>query len=146
VTYTGNAGTYTVDQDVSITCAASDATSGVESSTCEDISGPAYSFGLGHHTLSASATDVAGNTGSGSTSFDVIVTFDSLANLVDRFSTSDDVTAGLTDKLAAAATAKNPKTRANQLNAFESQVSAQTGKALTAEQAALLISLAEALK
>jgi hypothetical protein len=146
VTYTGNAGTYTVDQDVSITCAASDATSGVDSSTCEDISGPAYSFGLGHHTFSASATDVAGNSGFGSTSFDVIVTFDSLANLVDRFSTSDDVTAGLTNKLAAAATAKNAKTRANQLDAFENQVNAQTGKALTAAQAALLISLAEALK
>ena len=146
ITYTGNAGTYTVDQDVSITCAASDATSGVASDTCQDISGPAYSFGLGHHTFSATAEDVAGNDGSGSTSFDVIVTFDSLANLVDRFSTSDDVTAGLTDKLAAAATAKNAKTRANQLNAFENQVGAQTGKALTADQAALLISLAEALK
>ena len=69
------------------------------------MSGPAYSFGLGSHTFSATATDVAGNTGSGQTTFTVVVTFDSLANLVDRFSTNDDVTAGLIDKLAAAATA-----------------------------------------
>ncbi len=148
VTYTGNAGSYTVDQTVSIQCTASDPEpgSGVDSTTCEDVSGPAYAFGLGNHTFSASATDVAGNDGFGSTTFTVTVTFDSLANLVTRFSTDDSVTTGLTDKLAAAAAAKNAKARTNQLNAFENLVKAQTGKALTAEQAALLISLAEALK
>ena len=82
VTYSGDAGTYTVDEDVSITCSASDPEpgSGLDSSTCEDVSGPAYSFGLGSHTFSASATDVAGNTGTGRTTFTVVVTFDSLAN------------------------------------------------------------------
>ncbi len=44
VTYTGNAGTYTVDQAVSITCAATDIGSGVASTTCQNVSGPAYSF------------------------------------------------------------------------------------------------------
>src|SRR3989304_5625351 len=41
VTYSGNAGTYTVDQTVNITCSASDSLSGVASTTCANISGPA---------------------------------------------------------------------------------------------------------
>ena len=146
VTYTGNAGAYTVDETVSIHCSATDDTSGVDSTTCADASGPAYSFGLGSHTLSATADDLAGNVGSGQTTFTVSVTFASLANLVARFSTDPTVTKGLNDKLAAAANAKSAKTRANQLEAFEKQVNAQTGKALTAEQAEILIELAEALK
>jgi CSLREA domain-containing protein len=72
VTYTGNAGIYTVGQTVNITCSAADNLSGVDSSTCADISGPASSFGLGSHTISATATDLAGNVGSGSTTFTVI--------------------------------------------------------------------------
>lgn len=71
VTYTGNAGTYTTSQTIAITCTASDALSGVASTTCANISGPASSFGVGVHNYSATATDKAGNTGSGSTSFTV---------------------------------------------------------------------------
>jgi hypothetical protein len=135
VSYTGNAGNYTVDQIVSIQCHASDPDpgSGLSSSTCADVSAPAYTFALGSHTLSASAEDVAGNVGSGSTTFTVAVTFASLQTLVARFSTNPDVTRGLNDKLAAAAAAKNANARANQLQAFANQVRAQTGKALTAE-------------
>jgi hypothetical protein len=110
------------------------------------VDAPAYTFTLGSHTLSATAEDVAGNVGSGSTTFTVSVTFPSLANLVTRFSTNPDVTAGLNDKLAAAAAAKSAKTRGNLLDAFASQVRAQTGKALTAEQAAILLRLSDALR
>jgi hypothetical protein len=147
VTYTG-ARTYTVDETVSVHCSASDPSpgSGVASTTCADVTGPAYSFALGDHTLSATAEDVAGNVGSGTATFTIVVTYGSLQALVARFSTSPDVTAGLNDKLAAAAKAKTAAVRANQLNAFENQLSAQTGKALTAAQAAILRSLAEALK
>jgi len=74
VTYTGNLGTYTVDQTVDITCTATDNLSGVESTTCADITGPAASFPLGPNTFSATATDKAGNTGTGSTSFTVQAT------------------------------------------------------------------------
>src|SRR5690349_21308928 len=148
ITYTGNAGSYTVDQTVSIQCSASDPTpgSGLDSDTCSDVNAPAYTFALGSHTLSATAEDVAGNVGSGSTTFTVSVTFPSLANLVIRFSTNPDVTAGLNDKLAAAAAAKSAKTRGNLLDAFANQVRAQTGKALTAEQAAILLRLSDALR
>jgi len=147
VSYTGNAGSYTVDQTVSIQCNATDPEpgSGVASSTCSDVSAPAYTFSLGSHTLSASAEDVAGNVGSGSTTFTVSVTYASLETLVGRFSTNADVTQGLNDKLAAAAAAKNANARAGQLQAFANQVRAQTGKALTAEQAQILLDLAKAL-
>jgi GH35 family endo-1,4-beta-xylanase len=148
VTYTGNAGSYTVDQTIAIHCAASDPSpgSGIASTTCADIDGPAYSFGLGSHTYSATAEDVAGNVGSGSTAFGVTVAFTSLANLVQRFSTDPDVTAGLTDKLAAAAASTNKTARDKQLQAFINQVRAQTGSALTPAQAQVLITLGEALR
>ena len=62
VTLTGNAGTYTVADQVAIHCSASDALSGHRG---ELVPGhrvlPAYSFGHGTTTVSASATDQAGN-------------------------------------------------------------------------------------
>ncbi len=73
VSYTGNAGTYTTAQTISITCSAADATpgSGLVSSTCVSITEPASNFTLGSHGLSADATDGAGNVGHSSTSFNV---------------------------------------------------------------------------
>jgi hypothetical protein len=49
IVYSGNAGTYTVDQMVSITCTSSDALSDVDAATdtCVDISGSALDFGVG---------------------------------------------------------------------------------------------------
>src|SRR5262249_342440 len=61
VTYAGNLGTYTPDQTVHITCTATDELSGVESTTCADITGLAASFAPGLNTFSATATDRAGN-------------------------------------------------------------------------------------
>jgi alpha-tubulin suppressor-like RCC1 family protein len=148
VTYSGNAGTYTVDQTITITCLADDNLSGIASTTCATITGPAYSFALGSNTRSASATDKAGNTGSGSTSFTVGATFDSLATLSVRFSANSAVDKGLSDKLAAAkaAAAKgDTKTKNNNLNAYRQQVSAQSGKALTKDQATMLINLSKSL-
>lgn len=62
-------------------------------------------------------------------------TFTDLEALITEFSTNPDVTAGLNNKLAAAATSPNKNARDNQLEAFINQVNAQTGKALTAAQA-----------
>ncbi|HEU4989380.1 MAG TPA: vWA domain-containing protein, partial [Gemmatimonadaceae bacterium] len=59
--FSGNAGTYGVSQVVNISCSASDATSGLASSTCPEVSDSAYTLALGGHTLSATATDHAGN-------------------------------------------------------------------------------------
>ena len=74
------------------------------------------------------------------------VYFSSLKTLVGMFSIDPSVTSGLTDKLDVAAAAKNPKTRANALDAFINQVNAQIGKALTPEQAQILITLSNALR
>lgn len=145
VTYTGNAGSYTADQAVDIQCAATDSGSGVASTTCANITGPAYHFAVGMNTYSANATDVVGNAGQASTSFTIVVSSRSVQNLVISFSTNQGLTSGLTAKLAAAANAANANARRGQLNAFENQVRAQTGKALTAAQAAILLQLGQSL-
>ncbi|HLO03892.1 MAG TPA: hypothetical protein VK191_12360, partial [Symbiobacteriaceae bacterium] len=147
VTYIGNAGTYTVDQQVNIACTATDDLSGVATSTCVNVVGPAYSFSLGANSYSASATDNAGNVGNGSTSFTVVVTTDSLCNLSRQFAPGK-LGNSLCAKLAviAQSLAKgNTGAARNQIEAFVSEVQAQTGKALTAEQAEILIRLVRSL-
>jgi YVTN family beta-propeller protein len=141
VLYSGNAGSYTVDQSVSITCTATDNLSGIATTTCANITGPAYTFAIGNNTYSASAADFAGNTGSATTSFTVTVTYDSLCNLTTNFSSNAGVSNALCQKLANAKAAYargNQNAKTGMLNAFANQVSAQTGKALTAAQANVL--------
>jgi hypothetical protein len=145
VTYTGNAGSYGLLDVINIHCVAADAESGIASTTCADITGPAYNFAIGVNTFSATATDAAGNVATGSTSFTVGVTFSDLEALVSMFSTDAGVANGLNAKLSAAANAPNANAKAGQLGAFENQVNAQTGKALTAAQAATLLRLIGAL-
>jgi hypothetical protein len=149
IAFSGNAGTYTVAQTVAITCNASDALSGVASSTCPNVaSGTGWSLGLGSHTVTATASDTAGNTSTEDTSFTVTVDPTSLATLVGQLSTNGGVASGLDSKLAAIAGAISrgqDKTTSNLVNAFDNQVDAQTGKAFTSEQAKLLKSLAAAL-
>ena len=83
VTYGAHPASYTIDQTVAMTCTAADPTpgSGIASTTCQDINAPASSFALGTNTVSATATDVAGNVGTGQTSFTVTVTPSSLVAL-----------------------------------------------------------------
>jgi hypothetical protein len=74
VTYTGNLGSYTTAQTITITCSAADATPGslLASNPCvSTVAQPASGFALGPHTLTAGATDNAGNPGSGTTTFTV---------------------------------------------------------------------------
>lgn len=130
ITYSGNAGTYSVDQTVSITCTATDTLSGVASSTCANINGPAYSFATGTNTYSATATDRVGNTGTASTSFTVAVTADGVCSLLDEWVQP----AGLANSFCV-------KLQHGDIRPFLNEVSAQTGKALTAAQAATLRSL-----
>ena len=86
IAFGGNAGTYHVTDTVAITCTASDALSGLPGSAdCGGISGAAWSFGAGSHTFTRTASDVAGNTGSGSTSFTVSATASDICTLTDRF-------------------------------------------------------------
>jgi hypothetical protein len=132
--YTGNAGTYTVDQTVAITCAASDAMSGLASNTCANISGDAHTFLLGANTYSATAQDNAGNVSSAATTFTVNVTQASVCSLVERWVSSAGVANSLCVKLTHGT-----------YDAFRSELSAQTGKKISAENAAILMTLVEAL-
>jgi uncharacterized protein YjiK len=84
VAFAGSAGTYGVLDTVAITCTAADALSGLASSTCPNASGPAWSFGPGAHTLSATATDLAGNTATASTTFAVVATAPTLTALTEQ--------------------------------------------------------------
>jgi CSLREA domain-containing protein len=84
LSFSGNAGSYTVAQNVSIGCSASDNLSGIASG-CAAVSAPAYTFPLGANTVTRSATDNAGNTGTGSTSFTVVVGSQSLCTLTSQF-------------------------------------------------------------
>ena len=148
VLYSGNAGAYDVDKTVNISCAATDGLSGIQSQTCQNISGPAYLFNLGVNRYSASATDRADNTGSGSTSFTVQVSSQGLSNLTTLFVTNAGIAQGLVSMLAAAADAAargNLAAKAGIVTAYTNAVTAQIGKTLTAQQAAILIALASAL-
>jgi hypothetical protein len=87
IVYSSHPATYTVDQNVGIACAATDALSGVDLTTlnCQNVAAPAYTLGVGSHTLTATVSDKAGNAATTSTTFTVTVTAGSLCNLTTQF-------------------------------------------------------------
>jgi fibro-slime domain-containing protein len=132
ITFSGNAGSYMVDQSVAITCSADDAMSGIASSDCPGASGDAYTFGVGTTTLEASATDNAGNSSVASTAFTVSVTSGSLCTLVRRWVDQRGVANAMCQQLNNGA-----------YGAFINHVRAQSGnKWLSPAHAAILIELA----
>src|SRR5687768_13028697 len=141
ITYSSHPGVFLVDERIVITCTAADEGSGVASHTCVDLVGDAYAFGPGEHVFSATATDNAGNSGSGSTSFTVRVTAGSLANLTRRFFPDGGLANSLTNLLDASERSGSK----NQLDGFRSVVGAQVGKKISAENAAILIELSRQL-
>jgi hypothetical protein len=148
VTYTGNAGTYSLADTVSISCDSSDALSGVASDTCADLSAPAWTLGVGTHTLSATAVDRSGNTGSGSATFTVTADAGGLCALIRSWAKNAGLANSLCVKLnaAAAATARGQAaTASNIMGAFRNEVAAQFDKGFTAAQAQLLLDFAAGL-
>ncbi len=145
VAYSGNLGSYTVDQSVSISCSATDNLSGVASNGCVPIVGPAYSFNVGDNTVSFTATDFAGNSATATTSFKVVVTFASLCALTQQFSSSAHIAEVLCKKLSGAEAAPNAQAKAGKLIAFSNQVRAEAHKTLTAMEAAILERLVQYL-
>lgn len=131
IAFDGNAGTYQIDQIVEIHCTASDALSGLAtSSDCGSISGPAYAFPIGTSNYLRSTTDRAGNTTSAATSITIDVTAASLCNLTTSFVSNDGVANSLCKKLEAGSS-----------NAFGYELEAQTGKAISSHDAAILLAL-----
>lgn len=148
VTYSGNTGTYLLDEDVAIECAATDAQSGVATSTCDAITGPAWSFGVGEHRYEASATDAVGNIGRASTSFTVVATYESLTRLAAAWVPQGGIATALQADLALAAAAEergNLIAAARNLESFRNLVEAQAGKWIASGSAEVLIALSRAL-
>ena len=141
VTYTGNAGTYTADQTINITCAATDSGSGVATTTCQNVTGPAHTFAVGVNTRTASATDVAGNIGSATITFTVTVPPAAVGNVITQFFDSPTEAAKANQTLNQATSAPNASARAAHLNKLKKDIEKEIGKTLTAAEAATLISL-----
>lgn len=150
ISYTGGQATYSILDTVNIACAATDPVSGGVASgvdpatnTCQNVVGPAYNLDP-NNTYSASATDFAGNTGTGSVSFRVVVTYADLCTLTKRFVTNaglkqaESMCAEL-DAAQAAQQRGNANAKANAIGAYVSQVDAGVrGGYLSAVDAAIL--------
>lgn len=141
VLYSGNAGTYSADQTVNITCVATDNLSGA--GPCAPVSGPAYSFGVGERTFSGIVTDGAGNSTPTAVTFTVTVDYVSLANVVRQLVTHTGIANSLIAKLEAASRAEQKgKDDSSLLEAFRKEVDAQTGKKISSSVARILLDLA----
>ncbi len=147
ITYSGNLGTYHILDTVNVTCTATDTLSGVLSTTCADINGPAYNFDPGTNTFSATAIDYADNVGSGSTNFELVVTYSDLCTLSKRFVTNAGVARSnaMCAQLFAARTAdahNNTTAKTNAINAYLNEVNAAVnGGYLEPNAAAILTKL-----
>jgi fibronectin type 3 domain-containing protein/lysophospholipase L1-like esterase len=140
-----------VDQLVEITSKAEDALSGVDASKDVEVSKPGYELGLGSHSFTAEAVDVAGNRTSKSIHVVVVVDYDGLSSLTNQFLSANGNKANLNSFESKLMAAKESEEKGNtaahngQLQAFMNQVNAQSGKALTEEQAKMLRKLAQSL-
>lgn len=148
VEYSGNQGTYQLHENIAIFCNAFDAESGVQSTTCQDIIGVAYTFPVGTNTHSATATDNARNPGSGSTSFDVVVTYEGVKELTAMFVAKESTERNLSRKLDRAADAEaagDLALKERWIEAYITQLQRETDKNVTAADAALLTRFANQL-
>lgn len=147
---------YTIDRQVQITCQATDAGSGVASSTCDTplVDAPAYTLEPGTHTVQAEATDAAGNSGSSELTYSVFATIDSLSALTGSFMETTGASGwqGAATALQAKLSEAKAKTEAHRgaearelLQAYIDQVNAQSGAKLSAEQAETLAHWAQRL-
>lgn len=150
VNYSGNVSTYTLDQQVSISCDATDHLSGVAVTDCKPISGPAYTFAFGTNTFTATATDKAGNTSTRTTTFEVVVTVNGACAVIDRLVPHQGLANSLCVKIKNSQEAGQRgqfKTELNNLDAFIQEVEAQRAKAkITKVNADILLEIAHYLQ
>lgn len=151
IAYSG-ATSYDVDDVVSITCSASDALSGIASTTCANVAGPAYLFAAGSHSLSATATDKAGNDAAESFAFTITPTVGGLQTLACSFLGTGKkyeqfckkLTRDLDDAVAYAA-AGDIKHRDLAIRKFLGTASKEVGKLITTQQMLVLTQVADAI-
>lgn len=148
VSYSNNLGTYQIGDQIHIFCNSFDPTSGVASSTCTDISVAALDLSPGVNVVTATAIDNAGNVGSGSTSFQVVVTHAGIAALVDRYVTKTSLARNLRRDLENAAAARASGNLAAELRAIDSfvkTVTRESGRNISPTDAATLLRLVAGL-
>ncbi|MFO0585294.1 MAG: hypothetical protein U0229_23690 [Anaeromyxobacter sp.] len=138
VAWAGNAGTYAADATVALTCTATDALSGVATTTCADVSAPAWTFGPGPHTVTASATDRAGNTASASATFTVSATATSLCHLAQELSSEPRTADRLCCLLARIDRARCCRQQAHAVEMAREELCEESGDAFTVAEAAAL--------
>lgn len=124
---------YSILDNVRVTCAASDNGSGLLSSVCPAFEVPAYTLPMGWTTLTATAEDYAGNVSELEMSFRVFATRADLCTLARRLARNN----GMGNSLCA--------TLSSGTRAFTNLVRAQSGKGLSAADAASLLAIAESL-
>lgn len=148
VSYSDNRGTYELGDEVRIFCDAFDPTSGLASTTCTDIVGPAFNFSPGINVFTATAIDNAGNVSTGSVSLEVRVSYAGLSTLVDRFVPKASLARQLKRDLEGAAAAEAAGNLAAELRHKESfirTVTRESGKNISPTDAATLLRLVAGL-
>ncbi len=146
VAFSGAAETYTIDQDVDIACTVTDGGGGIVYDTCADVYGPAWSYPAGISTYDAYATDLYGQEGTDSVSFEVVVTPDALIAITERFVDHAGIENSLVKKIEQARKAKTDTAQDAACEAFIHEVEAQAGKHVTEFDAEVLIYWAEELE
>jgi hypothetical protein len=109
------------------------------------VNAPAYTFTIGSNTLTASATDAAGNTVTATATFTVTVDGASLCVLVRQFDTKPNNGNDLCNYLRQIARTAPSQGRTNKIGEFQRKVTQEVPRWLTASQAAILIQLSNAL-
>jgi hypothetical protein len=147
VTFDGNRATYGVVDTVSITCTAADNLSGVAGPACEGVSGPAYGFDAGVSRFTSTATDNAGNIGTGSVAFTLEVTPADLCALTGEFLQPWTGLSATTCAMLSSIVSKlTPAQKAPVVRGYKLLVQALVRPGwLTASEAATLTRLADAL-
>ena len=109
---------------------------------------PAYAIGLGPHTLTATATDRAGNQSTLSIAFTVVANETSLCALTRQLVTKPAIASSLCAKLTAAAAAAergNADAHDGAIGAYVNELDAQRDKSISGPNADVLIALARTL-
>ncbi|WP_409345544.1 Ig-like domain-containing protein [Paenibacillus sp. MBLB4367] len=141
--------TYSVTEAVYLSCTATDDLSGLLANPCTNaqVDGvPAYGLGVGTHTATAQATDLAGNQASSTGTFTITLSFNDLRELTRRFVTESDAAGlnGVINSLIAKidnAEKQADKHKDNKFNAYIHELSAIRGNKIAPDKADILIAL-----
>ncbi|RCW45452.1 LamG-like jellyroll fold domain-containing protein [Paenibacillus prosopidis] len=150
------AASYTIDQTVTMTCTATDVTSSVYGTPCDKpmLQAKAYTLVAGQNSVTFTAEDTAGHATTVTHTFTVKATFDSLKTVTYAFLQAkgakgwEGVAKSLNYKLdqAKAAAGRGDTAAVKDLmTSYIGQVTDQSGKTLTKEQADILIRWAQSL-